>query len=429
MSLRRSVALSALFLTSTACTGRETGPSDVTAADATADADAAGAETAPPDTATDDAHADGVASPEDVAVADDASPNDAAAPSCDDPPPPTTPTPATIASATSNYNVTARDCTRSAFALACELGAAHAYDERVEGQTRLITANGVPSHDVGDFPNPDNPNTIAPQSYSFSLPVTPSGPGTAATRFGLTLAGALLDPGTAERWNDSTSWSYEALRYATAPDHFGTDATRHPSALGVDCNFAHVQPGGSYHYHGVPTGLMPVAPALTFVGWAGDGYPIFARWGHRDPADQGSELVELRASYRLKSGTRPSGTSGPGGAYDGTFVQDWEYVPGHGDLDACNGRTGLVAIRGETLSTYHYVLTHTYPYIPRCFSAAPSASFLTATGGGGPGAEPGNGGGTGGGAPPACQPGQTRCCGDDLCDGPENATNCPADCP
>jgi hypothetical protein len=29
------------------------------------------------------------------------------------------------------------------------------------------------------------------------------------------------------------------------------------------------------------------------------------------------------------------------------------------------------------VSTYHYVLTDTYPYIPRCFHAAPDPSFAT----------------------------------------------------
>ncbi len=136
-----------------------------------------------------------------------------------------------------------------------------------------------------------------------------------------------------------------------------------------------MQPTGAYHYHGIPTGLMPTTPTLTFVGWAGDGYPIFGRWDRSVANDASSPLREMRASYRLRSGTRPSGTAGPGGTYDGTFGADWEYVAGLGDLDECNGRTGSVVVDGAAVTTYHYVLTNTFPYIPRCWHATPDASF------------------------------------------------------
>lgn len=33
-----------------------------------------------------------------------------------------------------------------------------------------------------------------------------------------------------------------------------------------------------------------------------------------------------------------------------------------------------------------------------------------------------------GGGPPTCRPGQTMCCGDGFCGGPETPANCPADC-
>ena len=47
---------------------------------------------------------------------------------------------------------------------------------------------------------------------------------------------------------------------------------------------------------------------------------------------------------------------------DGTFVSDWEFVEGLGDLDACNG----TMING----TYAYLVTDTYPYVPRCLMGA-----------------------------------------------------------
>jgi hypothetical protein len=348
--------------------------------------------------------------------------------SCDSPGTVTTETPVCTGEGTT-CSVTPLACTRTATALACELGTPHGYTETVSGEYRLITANGLPSHDVGAFPNGGNPNTISPQAYDFRVPMTPSGAGsTKGAYFGVLRTGVVLDPGTAETWNDDTGWRYEALRYGTATEYFsqngGTDETFHPDALGLDCNLAHVQPTGAYHYHGVPTSLVPSSPAVTFVGWAADGYPIVALYDHADANDPASEVREMASSWQLKSGARPSGDEGPGGTYDGTFGADWQYVAGSGDLDDCNGREGPVTIDGATVTTYHYVLTRTFPYIPRCWKAAPDPSFAQQ---GGP---PGTGGGGPGGDPAPCAPGQMQmCCGDGQCDGPETADNCPEDCP
>jgi hypothetical protein len=345
-------------------------------------------------------------------LGDAASAADGAA-SCSEPGAPTTATPPTLASATSDYNVTLLDCTRTATALACDVGTAHQYDETVVGSTRSIAANGIVDHDVGAFPNAGNPNTISAQRYAYTVPVAPSGAGRESTIFGIAFSGAVFDPGTAEVWNGDTTWRYEALRYETAPGYDASDSTMHPTALGLDCNFAHVQPSGSYHYHGIPTAMLASTPAMQQVGWAGDGAPIFARWGHADPADTTSTLVELRSSYRLRSGARPA--DGPPGDYDGTFGADWEYVAGLGDLDECNGRTGVATVDGAQVSTYYYVLTNTFPYIPRCWHSAPDASF-----------DSGMAMGMG---PPACTASMTTmCCGDGTCDGPETAANCAADC-
>ncbi len=315
--------------------------------------------------------------------------------SCDDPGTVTLATPETAQSDLRDFNVELLDCTRTATELACALGVEHAVEVVIDGDVRRITANGIPNHDVGDFPNDGNPNTISAQTYAYQVPITPSGPGADVKILGITMSGVVLDPGTAETWNDDATWRYEALRYGTAPQYFGdqggTDETFHPTALGLDCNFAHVQPTGAYHYHGIPTGLVSETPAESFVGWAADGYPIYGRWDHSDPNDGESELVELRSSYALRSGTRPSGADGPGGEYDGTFGADWEYVEGSGDLDECNGRVGVVELDGELVTTYHYVLTHTFPYIPRCTHATPDPSFEEAMGGPPPG---------GGGGPP-----------------------------
>ena len=81
-------------------------------------------------------------------------------------------------------------------------------------------------------------------------------------------------------------------------------------------------------------------------------------------------MKKLKSSYRIRNGTRPDG---PGGTYNGKFTQDWAFVSGAGDLDQCNGRFAVTPEYPN--GTYHYVLTDTFPFIPRCWMGSPDASF------------------------------------------------------
>ncbi len=249
----------------------------------------------------------------------------------------------------------------------------------VEGNRRTITANGLPDHATGRFPNRDNPHAIAAQRYRYTVPAKPAAaPAPIALRrqpFGIALNGVLFDPGTAEAWQDNrdSGWSYEAKGGAFS--------------LGLDTNNAHVQPNGAYHYHGLPVALLARLsggkPALTLVGWAADGFPIYGQWGYRDAADATSPIVALKSSYRLKSGMRPTEHGQPGGTYDGVFVEDYDYVAGSGDLDQCSGRFGITP--EFPAGTYYYVLTEDFPFIPRYFHGVPDPSFAVRRGEAGPG--------------------------------------------
>jgi hypothetical protein len=231
----------------------------------------------------------------------------------------------------------------------------------------VLTANGLPDHDVGIFPNTNNPNTISSQSVSATYTLSPaststsSNTGMAAT--GYLLNGVKIDAGTAGSCNDSGSscslignvgnWSIEALGQTSFS--FGTDSSN-----------AHVQPNGAYHYHGMPEGFIAKlgkGMAMTLVGWAADGFPIYARYGYTRATDATSAIKVITSSYQLKSTpdtNRPS-TS----LYAmGTFKQDYEYVAGLGDLDECNGRTGVTPEFPNGI--YHYFATDTYPFLQRC---------------------------------------------------------------
>jgi YHYH protein len=252
----------------------------------------------------------------------------------------------------------------------------HFVEITVRDGYRYITSNGIPNHATGRFPNHGNPNSIQEQRHTFRVPLQPkiAGRQTDAHRqpFGVALNGVPFDPGTAEFWRNDPNWRYEALSGIIN--------------LGLDDNNAHVQPSGAYHYHGLPMGLLrqfPTEKKITLVGYAADGFPMYAQYGLTEPMNTTSAIRELRSSYRLKSGVRPNG---PGGKYDGAFVQDWEYVTGSGDLDECNGRFGVTPEYPS--GVYYYCLTKDYPFIPRHYRGTPDDSFRRHDGGGGPPGRP-----------------------------------------
>jgi len=240
-----------------------------------------------------------------------------------------------------------------------------------QNQDRHIKANGISMHDTGFFPNSGNPNVIHEQQYSLTVPLNPRLNAAGIIQvwgynFGIAVNGVPFDPGAAEWYlgDRRSKWQYAALSGAIK--------------LGLDENFAHVQPSGEYHYHGTPTGLLQnqnVMPSnhSPIIGWAADGYPVYAMYGYQNALDSSTPVIELSSSYKLKTGQRPQGAHEPGGRYDGTFTNDYEYIAKAGALDECNGRYGITPDYPE--GTYAYFLSARWPVIPRCFMGKPDPSF------------------------------------------------------
>lgn len=243
------------------------------------------------------------------------------------------------------------------------------YHEEVVGEKRVIASNGMPGHCAGDFPNNHDPVPLRPQRQRFELPLRPA-VATAPTDlqmwiFGVAVNGVVFDP-SGPFWNrdGASGWQFEVLAPAAAV------------AMGIDVNHAHTQGRGTYHYHGLPTGLLwrlkeqsPERP-MHLLGHAADGFPIYGPDGPSDPTALDSPTRRLRSSYRLKPGRRDGG---PGGRHDGTFVEDFAHEPDSGDLDPCNGRFGPTPEFPDR--TYYYVITDDFPFIPRRYRGTPDASF------------------------------------------------------
>jgi hypothetical protein len=209
------------------------------------------------------------------------------------------------------------------------------------GDQRCFTANGLPDHPTGQFPSRANPNVIEPQRVYMCVPLEPVRTDMAQQMrgaVGIAVNGVQFRPTTAGYWDPEARRSHSR----NGDQNWSLDIFGTPGQLGLDFNNAHVGPNGLYHYHGIAESLTETSGS-TLVGYAGDGFEMHFVG---DAAQSG---------YRLVQGTRPLG---PGGRYDGTYNEDYEYAGGVGTLDACNG--GIMD--GE----YVYFITESYPFVGRC---------------------------------------------------------------
>lgn len=253
----------------------------------------------------------------------------------------------------------------------------------IVGTNRVITANSIPNHKVGLFGNVAgslNPNAIKAQNKTYTITNQPVKAAqffslTNATTlslwsFGVLLNGVELDPIAAE------PWPHQGLMAANVNWEWNLEATN--VKIGLDCNNAHVQPTGKYHYHGSPTLYLQNANIptnkMTLVGYAADGFPVYYKYAYTNATDANSVVVAMTSSYRLKSGKRPGdGVTAPCGSYDGVYSNDYEFVSGLGTLDQANGREGVTPEYPS--GTYYYLITDDFPNIPRYFRGNPAPEF------------------------------------------------------
>lgn len=216
-------------------------------------------------------------------------------------------------------------------------GKAPSIEIKTQDGYRYISAYGVPRH-VGGQPAQAS---IKPHAYGLRVTAAPKSASSAkllkpADVFGIAFDGVPFVHGEQRFWSDNAAWQFK---------------TR-----GLDPYGGEVREDGAYVYGGIPQKL--VSKDLSHVGYAADGFPIFVH-----------KTGKFTPSYRLKEGRRPAAPNGPGGTYDGRYIADYQYVPGLGVLDRCNG----VKVKDKY---YIYILPETFPRIPLCWSGRPDQSFL-----------------------------------------------------
>ena len=235
----------------------------------------------------------------------------------------------------------------------------------LSGEECVFISNSLPNHDFGNSTRSfAHPAMAVPTEYrittkpKFASQATPI---SLTTDNAIFLNGVKLDLLAAGCFgigdgkigcNDmNQKWRYDPMSPSA---NFGTDAHN-----------AHTQPDSTYHYHAGPSTLFPEYPTKDspVIGFAADGFPIFGSYF----TDDSGALRAAKGSYQLKNGMRPSGPDNPDGQYDGTFIDDYEFIADSGDLDECNGmmRRGV----------YGYYVTDSYPWVLGCFKGTPNLSF------------------------------------------------------
>ncbi|MFT5520729.1 MAG: arylsulfatase A-like enzyme [Enterobacterales bacterium] len=230
----------------------------------------------------------------------------------------------------------------------------------------IIHTDNIPNHDFNDGEQAF-PNDVSEQDIVFEITASPI-PVANPTAISLNVDNAIL-------LNGVKVDLLAAACFGVGDGKIGCNDINQPwrydpmyldNGFQVDSHNAHSQPNGSYHYHGKPNALFSdvntneVSP---LVGFAADGFPIFGSY-----FESIGSIRKALSSFQLKAGSRPSGAGEPGGAYDGTYRDDYEFVDGSGDLDQCNGMT----IDG----VYGYYVTDGFPYVLSCFTGVPDASFI-----------------------------------------------------
>ncbi len=237
-----------------------------------------------------------------------------------------------------------------------------------------VTANGIPNHDLESGPG----CCTSAQEHVWIIPLEPTNQTECDPSF--STDGCTMAP---ER--GAVAFAANGVPIFGPEDGPGGDAVagqegayeedRQHVWLGI-CH-AHSGPGGEYHYHADSNCMhwhpdeengeswsdysiessRNVTSHSPIVGFALDGYPIYGFVGW----DADGDVTEMTSSYRLKDGET---------GYNG--IDDYEYVSGLGDLDACNGQFGVTPDYPE--GVYHYHTTWEngeggigFPYFINCY--------------------------------------------------------------
>lgn len=234
-----------------------------------------------------------------------------------------------------------------------------------------VASGDIPGYTIGPW---NNPNVATTQSLNLSFPLNPTENTGTKTTTSMGKNGLWID-GTG-LYNALDGMSYNSLGI------WNKNAYYWESGTFDKCN-GHAQLTGEYHIHCNPICLYDSTASTAhspIIGFAYDGFPIYGPFGYTSANDTSSAIKRLLSSYSKRSITARTtlsngtvlSTSQQGPAINstyplGSYIEDYEYVSGSGDLNQYNGRWGKTP-EYPTGTFAYFVSTNssgspTYPYI------------------------------------------------------------------
>jgi len=233
------------------------------------------------------------------------------------------------------------------------------------GDKCIWYTDALPNHDFNDSKTDTFPNHVRTQIYRFEITDNPTF-APSVTPLSLDYYNAILLNGAlVDLLSDGCCGvGDEIIGCNDIANPYRKDPMSPKAGFNPDSHNAHCQADGTYHYHGNPNALYDTSGKTEspVIGFAADGFPIYGPY-----INDGGTIRKVTSSWQRHPMKREADSCPRVSDEPGTFINDYRFVNGSGDLDSCNGM-----MRG---GHYGYYLTDRYPYIIKYFKGKPNESF------------------------------------------------------
>ena len=239
-----------------------------------------------------------------------------------------------------------------------------------------VSCTCIPGYSIGPWIG--NPNVPANQNFVFQIPRHPVQNNNTATTVGLGHIGvwsngvSIFNVSDAMSYNNQGIWNRNAFFW---------------EGPGFDACLGHPQQQGEYHHHVSPNCLYDQTDSThhsPIIGYAFDGFPVYGAYAFTNTNGTGP-IKRMKSSYILSTNTtRVNGPAVDTTYPEGSFIEDFSYQSGFGDLDARNGRFSVTPDYPNGIYAYFVTIDDSLrPIFPYTFYG--SYYGVVATGDIGPG--------------------------------------------